>query len=175
MATEVYISDSSTIHTETHQPDQFLIQTTIWSVYNSYHPAFLFAVSLSATSLSFFVLLTFTHTERPMGDLGFNLDPRPLDPHQSGNVSQAESHINSFLEPDEVAATQHINNTLLLRPADLHAAFFKPTLAIWLPAVLADQRAINLYMYHCGNRLLKHPRVTLLSLTLNRCFFTHLT
>lgn len=59
-----------------------------------------------------------------------------LDAHQAGNLSQAESHINSILEPDEVAATQHINNTLLPRPAELRAAFFKPTL-------LANQRYIH--------------------------------
>lgn len=58
-------------------------------------------------------------------------------------MSHVESHINSFLELDKVAATQHINNSSVLRLADLHATFFEHTgyLAIMHGT---DQRAIYL-------------------------------
>lgn len=54
------------------------------------------------------------------GDSGFNLDP--FDAHQSGNVSRVESHINSFLQLDEAAAAQDINNSSVLRVGCLATA-----------------------------------------------------
>lgn len=54
------------------------------------------------------------------GDSGFNLDP--FDAHQSGNVSRVESHINSFLQLDEAAAAQDINNSSVLRVCCLATA-----------------------------------------------------
>lgn len=54
------------------------------------------------------------------GDSGFNLDP--FNAHTSGNVSRVERHINSFLQLDEAAAAQDINNSSVLRVGCLATA-----------------------------------------------------
>lgn len=121
------MSDPPTVHTGTpyftYWPDKCSTQESVSNSYCTTLHACLLTACLSAflCTPNFF---THTHTEATQA-LTQTL-------HQSGNVSQAESHINSFLEPDKVAAT-HINNTLLLRPADLPWCLFQTQ---WLSGYL---------------------------------------